>query len=299
MLKNFIIKIFKIVILLILTFLILEFVCYSQEVVRVYKAVNDFISYPLKKTNFDINNFKDIFRKPCGLQYKKAPILIYGSSYTYGYNLKEDEHPGYIMAKLAKRPVYNYALERIGFQHMLNIMQNQEPVLQAPEYVFVFYGHDLVRRMFVVASKIDDENFLNYVEKNGRMVLKKDKFPYLKNNILYRTVMQELYFPNLTQEQKFYKLLLFLKEMKIEMQKKYPSAKFIFVIYDRNHTEHLYITDDMIERIKKCGIEVISLDDIFGDELYGGENRQKEIYNHPSAAAWKKIVPALIKIKGL
>ena len=68
-------------------------------------------TYPpflLFKNEPSMDKYKKIFREPVGLENKKAPILMYGCSFSYGAYLEENDRPDYILSQLTQRPVYNF-----------------------------------------------------------------------------------------------------------------------------------------------------------------------------------------------
>lgn len=296
-LKNFLKIILVIIIALVIDFLLSDILCYLKENGRTLRDLGEPALYSVKKKDFNLKEAESQYRKPCGLEYKKAPILIYGSSFAYGFKLKDDENLGYLLSEITKRPVYNFALGGFGIQHSLYIMQNQEPIEPAPEFVIYIYAHDIIRRMFLPCSNIDFENFFRYKEKNNEFVLDESRFPLITNSLFYRTIQSDFVYGKISQKEKYKTLKMYLKEMKKDINKKYPDAKFVFVIYDREIVKELDFTEELMNDIRNLGIDVISLDKIFGDTLNNEENRMKEIYNHPSAAAWQKIAPAIAEIE--
>ena len=118
------------------------------------------------------------FREPVGLDYKKAPVWMFGCSFVYGVGHQgghalEDTF-GYIFSQEAKRPVYNRAYPSWGVQHMLYQLKKGEIFneLPEPEYVIFNYISDHARRtQKIVYDAFSDGGYLRYKEnKDGKMV---------------------------------------------------------------------------------------------------------------------------------
>lgn len=252
--------------------------------------------FPLLKQSFEIDSIKYKFRFS-GLNYQKPSILIYGCSYAYGAALKDNEHLGYLLSEYLKCPVYNYALEARGIQHALYIIKHQNQILPPPKYAILVYIDDHIRRLYMTCMKIDPYYFLDYEEKNGMLVEKKDKLAIIKNTLIYKHIISDWVFPQISDEVKFKKLNMYLKEIQQELKTKYPDIKLIFLIYSRsykiNSKQYLKLTDDMLQQIRNEGIEVIDLENIFGTKLY--DDKYRGVQYHPSKEAWELIVPELSK----
>lgn len=284
----------KIIVIIIVNIIAIIALFYMTEGILYIKE------FPIKKKYFDIESIEYKFRFS-GLNYKKPPILIYGCSYGYGAGLKDNEHIGYILSEQTKRPVYNFSLEARGMQHALYIIKNQEPIKQKPEYAIYVYIDDHIRRLYMTCMKVDPYYLLEYEEKNGTLQQKYDKLAFIKNTLIYKNIFSEFIYPHISQEKKFKLLYSYLKEMKRELNIKYPGIKFVFLIYNKKYNiniqSNLNITDEMIKEIEKLGIDVIDLETIFADKLY--MKKYRYVGNHPSKKAWEEIVPHLIQIENM
>ena len=235
------------------------------------------------------------FRKPCGLEYKKRPILLYGCSYTYGYGLKDNEHFGYVLSQYTKRPVYNFSLFAKGIQHALYIMQNYPKIEPEPEYIIYTYCNFHIRRLYMEVCFLNPFNFLSYEYQNGQFLPKEDKIKYLRNTMLFQSIMFKIVFPLIKEEDKYNLFKTYLKEMKKEIDKKYPNAKFVIVWYDRSDRQYIDLSNDRIKEIKDLGIDIIDLDEFFGNKLYQKEYQLPDW--HPNTKAWELVVPKIAEIE--
>ena len=275
-------------------FILYEAVLYIEDSIK----ANWFPSYNLIRPEFTLDNIDYYmpFRKPCGLDYKKPPILLYGCSFTYGEGLKEDEHFGHFLSKYTHRPVYNFGTCCSGLQHSLYILQNQRPVEPQPEYIMYVFISDHIRRLYATCRLIDEFKFLEYEKKDGEMVVKKDLINFLKNTMVYQSFIS-YFLPKVRAEKKFDLFKFYLKEIKKEAYKRYPNAKFVFILYERPNTEYIDIPPELIKDIKDMGIDVIDLKEVFGDKIYQKEYLLDNTDDHPNAKAWEMIVPEIAKIE--
>ena len=151
----------------------------------------------------------------------------------------------------------------------------------------------------MTCMKIDPFYHLEYEKKDGILQQKNDKLAPIKNTLIYKHIISDLIYPNTSQQKRFELLKLYLKEMKRELNDKYPNIKFVFLIYNKNYKldniSNLKFTDKMLEEIKRLDIDVVDLEDFFGNKLY--EDKYRYVGHHPSTQAWQEIVPKLIEFE--
>lgn len=278
--------------------LILLFLLIAETVVFLYEKIQTTAAMPfvLFKHKHSLNYYKNFFREPVGTEYNSEPIYLYGCSFAHGDFLEEKERPDYILSELTKRPVYNFSMGGKGIQHALFIMQNQEKVKPYPEYFIYICYSDQLRRLLEPCGVIDNENFLNFKIINNRIVFYPEKTDFLQNTYLYRKLLQMFLYHNqeiLSSDKTFKTFELFIKQMNEEIHQNYPDSKFIFIFYD-NSPFNKKQTEDLIKMENKQ-FKILNLPDILGDSFY--ENPKYKIPNdeHPSAAAWRVIIPEIIK----
>ncbi len=255
------------------------------------------IPYFRKKTDTTVETLKtdENMRKPCGLEYKKKSILIYGCSVAYGFALSDEESFGNRLSEFTKRPVYNFAMSAKGLQHAYFLLKNDEKISPEPEYVFYVFINDHLRRMFVDCNRIDNLNYLTYRVKNGELVENRqgtlsDK-SYLASSLKNMTYYG---LKNIFKNQIFDLANLYIVSMKNEIKSKYPSTKFVLIDYDNGYYSEL--TSERIARLEKEGVEVIVLNDEFDDKLKMDSYKnpvQKDIFRHPNGKAWELVVKYL------
>lgn len=255
------------------------------------------IPYFREKSDTTLETLKtdENMRKPCGLEYKKKPILIYGCSVAYGFALPDDESFGNRLSKFTKRPVYNYAMSAKGLQHAYFLLKNDDKIFPEPEYVFYVFINDHFRRMFIDCNRIDSLNYLTYRCKNGELVENRqgtlsDRW-YIVNSIKNMTYYC---LKNIFRKQIFDLANLYIVSMKNEIKNKYPDAKFVLIDYDNGYYSEL--TPERIAILEKEGVDVIVLNDEFDDKLKMDSYKnpvQKDIFRHPNGKAWEMVVKYL------
>lgn len=285
--------IFVNLILLILIVIGAEYYSYSEA----NKYFVDNVPYFRKKVDTTVETLKEDYnmRRPCGLNYGKKPILIYGCSVAYGFALPEEESFGNQLSELTKRPVYNFGMSAKGLQHAYYLMKNDKKISPAPEYIFYVFINDHFRRMYIDCNKIDNLNYLTYRERRGVLIENKqgslsDK-SYLVSNIKNMTYYA---LKNIFKRQIFDFFKLYLISMKNEINKNYPNTKFVLVNYDNGYFSEL--TPQRVAEIEKEGIDVILLNEEFNDKLKMDSYKnpvEKDIFRHPNGEAWKLVVKYL------
>jgi len=255
-------------------------------------------AYSLKKEDYTLENLKNNMREPVGLEYKKAPVLIYGCSYAYGFALNEKDSFGYKLSKLSKRPVYNFAVSSKGLQDALFLLQNDEKIKPEPKYVFYVFINDHVRRMFVNCNKIDNIKYLTYKNKNGVLVQNGNKsalserfyiFGVIKN-VSYHLLKKPL------NKQLYVLVKLYFVSINNEIHKKYPDAKFVVLDYENGGKP--FLNDERIKDLQTEGIEVVSLNKVFDNKLKTDEYRnsaQEDVFRHPNSKAWDLVAKFIVK----
>lgn len=253
------------------------------------------IPYSIKKQDFTLESIKQYVRKPCGIDknYKKKPILIYGCSYAYGENLPQEETLSYFLSQKAKRPVYNFAMPARGLQHTLYLLENDEKVTPAPEYIFYVFIYDHARRMYMNCSKTDDCKYIYYHLKNGKMVLQKNKYDLSERFYTSKYLKETLYFylKNLFEEKIYNDLKSYFIAIQDAAKEKYPNTKLVIINYGIANKKIL--NSQRENELKKDGIEIINLrKEIkrkFNKDIKDDEYRlspEEDEYKHPNGKAW-------------
>ncbi|MCR5261910.1 MAG: hypothetical protein K6C94_08755 [Candidatus Gastranaerophilales bacterium] len=255
-------------------------------------------AYSLKKRDYTLENLKQNMRKPVGLNYKKAPILIYGCSYAYGFALDEKDTFGYKLSELAKRPVYNFAVSSKGLQDALFLLEKDEKVTPEPQYVFYVFINDHVRRMFVNCNKIDNVKYLTYKNKNGKLIQNENKYALSERFYIFGVIKNTSY--HLLKkifDKQIYKLVkLYFLTINGEIHKKYPDAKFVVIDYENGGNS--FLSPYRVEDLRSKGIEVVNLKKVFKNELKSDKYRnsvQKDSFRHPNGEAWSLVADYIVK----
>lgn len=91
----------------------------------------------------------DEFRPVENEKSKKAPIVLFGCSFTYGAELENNQTFSYKLAQKTGRPVYNRGLNGLGVQHMLFQLQDKSfyEIIPKPEYVVYVFMEGHIQRI--------------------------------------------------------------------------------------------------------------------------------------------------------
>ena len=97
-----------------------------------------------------------IYRPNVNEDSKLKPILLFGCSFAYGYNIPFETTFSEELGRYTKRPIYNRALNGASPSLMLYQLSNEEfyKTIPQPEYVIYTYIADQACRMFVPCSPI-------------------------------------------------------------------------------------------------------------------------------------------------
>lgn len=260
-----------------------------------YKKNHPESLYKIKRMSYDrlFEIYK--FRPTEGREYTKRPVVILGCSYAYGLGLDVEDTLGHKLSLYTKRPVYNFSIYGKGLQNTLYLLQNNmiEPV-DNPEYVFYIFMSDQIRRLY---STVCFEDYIGYplykTDKNGNLVLKSKYYPIYKQFYTYYFLnnIYQIYF-NLKNKSKHSEPVnAFLKEIHKEIKKKYPSAKFVVIMYDDMKGSFGLNLNSSIED----GIEIIHTDDLSKVWLHDNKYHLGPNDFHPNGNAWDVLVPELAK----
>ena len=284
--------------------ILIIFVLIFAEIMLFKNATKDItyheVKYRLEKEDLTLEKLKKYsnMREPRGLNYKKSPIIIYGCSYAYGDELKDEETFSSQLSEYTKRPVYNFAMSSKGLQHALYLLKHDKKITPEPEYVFYVFINDHYRRMFVNCNRIDNLKYLTYKKKNNELIENVSNFAITERFYILSSLKNQMYyFLKAPFEKQIYKLAkLYFITIKNEIKNKYPNAKFVILDYELGYS--CYLSKDKIKDLQKEDIDVISLNKEFKDKLSMNEYRNpKEIdeYRHPNAKAWSEIVEFISK----
>lgn len=276
-----------------------------------YSTENKFhlAPYTLKIKSFEslYNDIKrdknDGFRRPIGLEYQKHPIILFGCSYVHGVGLNENQTFGYKLSKLSQRPVYNRAYPGWAVQHMLYQLQKDPDLdqIKNPEYVIYTIFCDQINRLGSFSfHPVADNLYLKYKIENGELIEDHPVFPFLYRFYLTRCISQNLWGYKVNNpkfnDENFNFLKLFFEQSKKLVNKKYPKAKFVILLYNES-PGYWYISTNRWKELEKEGFIVLDTNIITKDDLSLTKYRLTD--GHPNEAAWNLIVPAIIKKLGI
>lgn len=255
----------------------------------------------IKFFNFDLENFPAKEREPEGLNYKKKPIVIFGCSYAYGFELNREDTLSYKLSNLTKRPVYNRANPGWGVQHMLYQVRKNKfyELVPEPEYAIFVLMDDHFRRLYTLTFMNREmlyENFnLRYKEKDNQLIEIRNINPvfnfikrlYLTNK-LYNFYLTNIFLRNERYQRSFDFIVKHFSESKFEMQRHWKKTKYVIVFYDE-----FYYDEILMNKLKDEGFIIINLPKESKLNLLSKEYTIVDY--HPSAKAWEVLTPIIIK----
>ena len=257
--------------------------------------VNGFNEQYIKK---DLNSFFSIddFQKPSiGKYYKDKNIILMGGSFTHGYNVDYEDSFGFILAEYLKNyAIYNAGINAASPREMLYILRNyneysKDNILpkdtNSTKYVIYTYISDHNRRLLNNVWRISP-NFEKYKTLTGKEHL---RF-YKTGNVLRKSFIYHFYERHYNPKGSIRLNNLFtfyMKEIKQEIDKKFPNAQFVILVFIDNSSYNWQTLED-------DGIKIIKLHDISKIDFDSVEYRTSD-GTHPNGYAWRTIVPLLTR----
>ena len=260
----------------------------------------------IKKFHFNIDHFPTPENgygvAPEGLNYKKKPMIIFGCSYAYGYQLEREQTLTYKLAENAKIPVYNRAFTGWGIQHMLyqSKIEKLYEILPEPEYVMYVFMNDHIRRLYLLSFSswniLAEEFNLRYKEKDDKLIeikntngfLNQIKRLYFVNKIQHALTNKRM-LDNKNREKRYDFAIKHFVEAKQEMQKHWGNTKFVVLFYDKIVDEK-YLQNELT----KNGFIVLDANKLTNEDLATKKYLTQDKL-HPNEKAWDLLTPKIIK----
>ena len=258
-------------------------------------------NFLFKKCYLDANKeeyiFSDAFRSAAiGSQYKNESIVLAGCSFTYGDGLDDINTFSTQLAKyLPKYKVYNIGLCGSSAKEILYILRNYETfskndILPSDrlntKYFIYTYIYDHERRLKINVNDTQSPDFKVIKDKNGIEHLEyiKPHFDIMKISFLVKYIKDKTYHESCTDLQ-----ILYVKEIKREVEKIFPNAKFVMFVYEKPE----FISQGIMQ-INELGIYVVNINDLSDINFFTPQYQLSDNF-HPNANAWNTIIPLLSK----
>ncbi len=270
-------------------------------------TINDYISEIKNSMNFYFNDYtedrtyikKEELRKPStGKEYKDETIVISGCSYVYGENIKYEETFGVRLAGyLKKYKVYNIAINGGSPRETLFILRNYDKytkngilpdkVENTKYFIYVFINDQKLRLRKDIYRISPHFRIVKDKQKNERL-----EYYVPRNTFFKKTYINKFFSRNTrTFRKKIYNDLsiLYITEMKREVEKVFPNAEFICFLYDDKRCMNLDVST-----LRKNNVKIIDINDI-SDIDFGSDEYKIWDNFHPNGKAWEEIVPLFVK----
>ena len=256
---------------------------------------------PYEKYIYYLFRDKKYIRTPEGLNFNKKPIILYGCSFVYGYQLDNNETFSKKLSEQSKRPIHNYAISSSGIQNILFLMErkNHFQEFEEPEYIIYTFIDDHIRRLYQPCNTFDSVEHIKYKETNNELVRDNSILKFLHLLFIYNKIKKH-YFYNFIFEQKKDKNFDIIKKHLIQAKKyankNYPNTKFVILLYPSgNENEKSWYTfTSRWKELEQEDFIIYNLNDLTKENLQKNEYKIAD-KAHPNGKAWDIIVPALIK----
>lgn len=284
---------------------------YKYKISKYFKQI-DYkpLKYDLKMKSAAENleyELRNEIRTPEGLTSNKKSIVLFGCSFTYGMNLKQEQTLGHKLHKITARPVYNRGINGKGIQQMyyqLNSDDFYKSIKPAPEcimYIFVYHLHNT--RLYEYTFE-PYENFFNLryysdkLDNDGNLVEKNPLLPkylnglYSVKNLEHLKVLYDTS-PLKKKDVEDFMFLTFQKSYE-KAKEHYPNvnfAVFCFDTYPNQHDNH----DEFLDRLKSIGITVVKMNEISDIDFTEEKYHINADDSHPNELLWEELAPKLVE----
>ena len=248
---------------------------------------------------------------------RKKSIITIGCSFTYGYGLEQNETLAYKLQQATNRKVYNRGANGWGPQFVLKDIQtskffnefkteSHDDEIVKPEYIIYTFIPDHVRRIYSdYFGTTDRVTYHLYDIKGNKLVRRKieiDITDYINIMALVKRIKWIKYL-NTSNDKKFDRLKLYLYAMKDEINKRFPDAKFVILVYnnlaDMSKKHSVPFTTDRWGELENDGFIILRFDTPEYNFLADNDYLLETDFEHPGAKAWDVLVPIIIDRLGL
>lgn len=280
----------------------LEFILFNMSKLTSY-IPDPNIQYWSKINIFNYEKEKKNMRKPEGIQYKKAPILVFGCSFAYGHGLNNNQTFSHKLSELTKRPVYNRGVNGWGMQHILYQFKRPDfyKEVKEPEYIIYVAIPDHYNRLFRYQfSPRCNCNFIFLRYKYSKNNFK-EIHPFLPTFWnLYIVKYAQQFIEEQIIESEFnkknnYEFLYKIMHESMKYKKiHFPKSKFIILMYNNNQKS--FIDDlNLRTRLEKDGFIIIEIKNLTPKDFLINKEYKANDSLHPSKKAWDIVTPKLAK----
>ena len=240
------------------------------------------------------NAFTQHFCDDMNVTSSSLPILLCGCSFTWGESLEYNETVSYQLADLTGRPVYNRAGRGWGLSQFL-YLTGRDDFYNIPEpeyliYIFIEEHRNRLDRFKATPAAIDFQP--KYKVCKNRLVQEK---PHFYDSLFSVADFKRCYnykFKLIKDET----LKLYFVQAEKEIRKHWKNTKLVIFVYPIGNKEEKEHNNRKlwVDLEKENNYIVIFADDLTNVDLTSEEYRVDGW--HPSADAWRILLPKLIEI---
>ena len=286
-----------------------SFFIYKHRVAQFFQETNrsenvDKIVHYYKPLLLDFDENEGYFRvyKPVKNDKNKRPIACVGCSYMRGTGLENDEDclPA-LISKKTNRIVHKMAVQGSGATFILEGFKTGYYKKNLPSdieyFLYLYIDYHLDRLYNFQSDSIYTEINPRYKLKDGKVVRIKDScFNIFYSSFFVKLIQEKIRNIRAVEEYKDFHLFLpIMKEIIKEQKEQFPNAKFVIIDYP-TYPQKAPMPAFVKKKLEKYGFLVLEVTDIVGDKSILDEEYRQKDKEHPSAKAWHKIAPNLVKI---
>lgn len=245
------------------------------------------------------------YRKTENEKSKKAPILIFGCSYAYGYKLDDNSTFSYRLGELTGRPVYNRARPGMGPQYTLYLLKNEDFYKTVPKPEYVIYvlnkwhieraisGHHFRQNRYVFYKP-------NTTNKAAGLLVRDSVKEFLYRSYLIYIIKTYLGLTTFEQIiQDTMPLKLHLLEIKRQINSHWgEDVKVVLLIYERPQAIEGLIAP-ILPELKNEGFIIVNINDLSNKDFKNPQYTLSKSDGHPNSRSWKELTPLIVKKLGL
>lgn len=251
-------------------------------------------------------------RKPVGIEYtKKKPIVIFGGSFGYGDQLRDNQNFSYKLSQMTQRPVYNRAFYGGCPAFMLYQLQDDDFYKNVPEPEFVIYVYieDHINRLYYYTNWYPENRlYLRYhIVDNKIKRVDEEQFIYKLSFLnIVKIIQRQIVSLKYNDVSNSFQLLFrIFEESQKEMQKHgWKNTKIVFIKYrdywptdkEQNCAYGVYIDDnEHWDVLKNMGITILDTKNMVGNKICSPEYVISDSDTHPNEEAWNLLTPIIVE----
>lgn len=231
------------------------------------------------------------YGKNAGENFKTSPVVIFGDSCAYGFELSEEDKFYNQLAQFIKRPVYNRASGGWSVQNTYWLLMNEDfykEYKQEPKAVIFVYTPVMFRRMY--APELS--NGLRYTVIGDNIIRNPNIINWLNISYLY-SKLSDIYavFRSKFFDNSFDIFKVYLIKGKNNADKHWKNTSFYILkftdVADNDNPEKW-------KELESEGFKIIEVKELMGENYSKIDSYFMNVTdNHPSRLFWEECIPKM------